>query len=74
MDQAKHKKVFFWILGFVILFLINVFVEAILLPYWDLDNTDKNDIYFQSWWVVVGIWLLFGRKFLDLMNGKTENQ
>jgi len=60
------KRVVLWVAGFVVLFLINALVELVLLPLWGLDNTDKNDIYFKSWWVAVAIWLLFGLKFLGL--------
>ena len=49
-----------WVLGFFVLFLFNAFVEAILLPRWGLDDTPRNDIYFQCWWAVVGLWFLFG--------------
>lgn len=58
------KRFVLWGIGFIILFLINVVVELIILPLLGLDNTEKNDIYFQSWWVVVGIWLLFGLKII----------
>ncbi|MBX2877859.1 MAG: hypothetical protein KTR30_37410 [Saprospiraceae bacterium] len=58
------RRFMHWILGFVLLFLINVLMEAVLLPYWNLDNTPKNDIYFQSWWVLVGLWAIFGQRVL----------
>ncbi len=61
------KRNILWILGFVVLFLINAAVELILLPLWGLDNTEKNDIYFKILWIVVVIWLLFGRKFLKFV-------
>ncbi|MEN8116563.1 MAG: hypothetical protein ABFS16_06260 [Bacteroidota bacterium] len=67
------KRNIIWGLGFVLLILVNIIVERFLLPYWGLDNTDKNDIYFKSWWIVVGLWLLFGRmllKFVDRKSGR----
>ena len=59
-----RKRILFWGVGFLILFLINILVELIILPNFGLDNTDNNDIYFQSWWLVVGLWMLFGLKFI----------
>lgn len=53
-----------WIGGFVALFLFNVVVEVFVLPALDLDNTPRNDIYFQTWWLVVITWLLVGLKLL----------
>ena len=66
------KRLIFWGIGFVVLFLINLLVEFFLLPLWELDNTDKNDIYFKCWWIVVGIWLLFGIKFLKYIERNTR--
>ena len=58
------KRVAIWVAGFVVLFLINLLVEAFLLPTWGLENTTKNDLYFQLWWVAVGIWFVFGNSIL----------
>jgi len=63
-NMLNKKRLIIWGIGFVVLALIDFIVEFFLLPLWGLDNTPKNDIYFQSWWVVVGIWLLFGLKFI----------
>ncbi len=63
-NRLNKKNLIVWVIGFVILFLIDILVESILLPYWGLDYTDENDIYFKLWWVVVGIWFLFGLVFL----------
>ena len=49
-----------WVVGFVFLFFFNVLVEQIVLPFLDLDDTPKNDIYFQIWWICVLFWFLFG--------------
>tara|TARA_B110000259_G_scaffold6172_1_gene6806 strand:- start:700 stop:903 length:204 start_codon:yes stop_codon:yes gene_type:complete len=59
------KKQTLWLIGFLDLFLINVLVESIILPYLDLENTPKNDLYFQIWWLFVIVWLFFGKKLLD---------
>ena len=49
-----------WGVGFGVLFFFNVLVEQIVLPFLDLDDTPKNDIYFQIWWICVLFWFLFG--------------
>ena len=49
-----------WVVGFVFLFFFNVLVEQIALLFLDLDDTPKNDIYFQIWWICVLFWFLFG--------------
>lgn len=59
-----------WAAGFALLFLFNVLVEAIVLPMLDMNNTDKNDIYFIAWWIVVGLWLLFGLKIIKHIEQK----
>ncbi len=69
-NKIKRKRLIIWGGGFLVLLLINLLVEAVLLPYFGLDNTDKNDIYFQSWWVLVGTWLLFGLLFLKYIEKK----
>lgn len=55
------KQNIYWAAGFLLLFIINVLVEAFVLPAFNLDNTPKNDIYFKIWWIVVILWLLTGR-------------
>lgn len=62
--KLNRKKIIIWGIGFVILAFIDFIVEFFLLPLWDLDNTPRNDIYFQCWWVVVGLWFLYGLIFL----------
>ena len=64
------KRLMYWALGFVILFFNNMIVEVFLLPFWGLDGTDKNDIYFKTWWIVVGCWLLFGITLLKFLEKK----
>lgn len=61
----NKKTLVLWGIGFVVLFAINLLVELVLLPLMGLDNTPRNDIYFQSWWVVVGFWLVFGNMILE---------
>ena len=64
--KAHNKRIILkWGIGFAVLFLFNVFVEAIILPFIDLDNSPRNDIYFQGWWLCVVLWLVFGFRFLS---------
>ena len=49
-----------WMVGFIVLFAINAFVELFVLPHWGLENTRKNDLYFICWWIAVGSWLVLG--------------
>ena len=66
------KRLVLWGAGFIVLFLINALVELALLPLWGLDNTDKNDIYFISWWIVVGMWLVFGNEILKALDRRDK--
>ena len=59
-----------WVVGFVFLFFFNVLVEQIVLPFLDLDDTPKNDIYFQIWWICVLFWFLFGWVILKKTSSK----
>ncbi|MDB9779917.1 hypothetical protein OAB54_06720, partial [Flavobacteriaceae bacterium] len=64
--KAHNKRIILkWGIGFAVLFLFNVFVEVIILPFIDLDNSPRNDIYFQVWWLCVVLWLVFGFRFLN---------
>lgn len=54
------KRFFTWCAGFVVLFSINLLVELVVFPHWGLENTQDNDVYFMSWWIVVGLWFVFG--------------
>tara|TARA_B110000046_G_C13020511_1_gene410901 strand:- start:241 stop:627 length:387 start_codon:yes stop_codon:yes gene_type:complete len=59
-----------WVVGFGFLFFFNVLVEQIVLPFLDLDDTPKNDIYFQIWWICVLFWFLFGWVILKKTSSK----
>ena len=57
-----------WFFGFAALFALNVVVETVILPTAHLENTEKNDIYFQLWWVAAFAWAVFGMPFLDWLD------
>ena len=59
------QRYIYWLAGFVGLLIFNLLVEAFVLPALGLDNTERNDIYFQLWWLVVFAWLIFGLMIID---------
>ena len=69
MNGRLIKRMALWVLGFVLLALINLLAETVLLPLWGLNNTSKNDVYFITWWIVVGAWFLFGNTILAAFDG-----
>ena len=54
------RHILLWLAGFGLLVGLNLVVEMVVLPGLGLDATPRNDIYFMSWWVIVGFWLVFG--------------
>ena len=49
-----------WILGFVVLFVFDLFIEGVVFEWLELSGTTKNDWFFKVWWVAVVIWFLYG--------------
>ena len=72
LKGQNKKKLLKWGFGFLSLFLFNVVVESIVLPALDLDNTPKNDLYFQAWWACTVLWLFFGLRLLKWKSKKTD--
>jgi quinol-cytochrome oxidoreductase complex cytochrome b subunit len=70
-SKLNKKRLIIWLSGFIVLLLIDLLVEFLLLPLIGLDHTPKNDIYFQCWWIVVGIWFVFGLIFLRYIERKS---
>ena len=68
------KNFLLWSAGFAFLFLFNLFVEFLVLPTLNLDNTPKNDLYFQVWWLCVGVWLVFGNMILSSLAKRKSNE
>lgn len=71
--EWSAKRLLLWGAGFVFLFAVNAVVELLILPLIGLENTPRNDIYFQSWWVVVGFWLVFGNTILSAFDKKSPD-
>ena len=73
-NQKKNlKRVVIWGLGFVVLLLFDLFVEYVIFTALDFHNTPKNDIFFLIWWIVVGLWFLFGLPFLWYLGKRKGN-
>jgi hypothetical protein len=49
LKGQNKNKLLKWGFGFLCLFLFNVLEESIVFPALDLDNSPKNDLYFQAW-------------------------
>mgnify|MGYP000081137046 FL=1 len=64
--KAHNKRILLkWGLGFIVLFLFDVFMETLVLPLIDLDKSPKNDLHLHGWGFCVVLWLLFGYCFLN---------
>lgn len=73
-SSLPQKVTTTWMLGFALLFLIELLLESVLFPFLGLEQTPRNDIYFQVWWVVVILWLLFGRIIVSTFISSRESQ
>ncbi len=49
-----------WILGFVGLFVFDIFIEGVVFEWLELSGTTKNDWFFKVWWAAVVIWFFYG--------------
>ena len=49
-----------WILGFVGLFVFDIFIEGVVFEWLELNGTTKNDWFFKVWWTGVAIWFFYG--------------
>lgn len=64
MKLSQLKIPALWISGFIVLLGINALVELVILPGFGLHDTPGNDLYFQLWWLVTGIWFICGNSIL----------
>jgi hypothetical protein len=62
----------------VALFVLNLGIETLLLPWLELESTAKNDGYFIGWWLLVLGWLLFGiaiiEKYFSLQSTRSSGE
>ena len=49
-----------WILGFVGLFVFDLFIEGVVFEWLEWNGTAKNDWFFMVWWGLVLAWFLYG--------------
>ena len=49
-----------WILGFVGLFIFDLFIEGVVFEWLEWNGTAKNDSFFMVWWGLVLAWFLYG--------------
>ena len=51
-----------WLLGVLLWFLFDLFMEAVVFEALEWNDTTKNDWFFILWWIVFLFWLLYGLK------------
>lgn len=61
MNQSR-KWLIKWLLGVLLLFLFDLFMEAVVFEVLEWNGTTKNDWFFILWWIVFFFWLLYGIK------------
>ena len=49
-----------WILGFVGLFIFDLFIEGVVFEWLEWNGTAKNDWFFMVGWGLVLAWFLYG--------------
>ena len=49
-----------WILGFVGLFVFDLFIEGVVFEWLEWNGTAKNDWFFMVCWGLVLAWFLYG--------------
>lgn len=59
MNQSR-KWIVKWILGFLLWFAFDLFMEAVVFEALGWNGTTKNDWFFILWWIVVLLWLIYG--------------
>jgi len=51
-----------WLLGVLLWFLFDLFMEAVVFEALEWNDTTKNDWFFILWWSVFFFWFLYGLK------------
>ncbi len=68
------QRTVLWLAGFALLFAVNALVELLILPQLGIENTPENDVYFKSWWVLLGLWFVFGNSILTTIDTERTNR
>ena len=63
--RKSRTRMLIWLFGFLVLFLVDVFVEGFVLPRLGMENTPQNDLFFQTWWLLVGLWFMGGNAVIS---------
>lgn len=61
MNQSRNWLIK-WLLGVLLWFLFDLFMEAVVFEALEWNGTTKNDWFFILWWSVFFFWLLYGIK------------
>jgi hypothetical protein len=61
MNQSRNWLII-WLLGVLLWFLFDLFMEAVVFEALEWNGTTKNDWFFVLWWIVFLFWLLYGLK------------
>lgn len=61
MNQRRNWLIK-WLLGVLLWFLFDLFMEAVVFEALEWNGTTKNDWFFILWWIVFFFWLLYGLK------------
>lgn len=59
MNQSR-KWIVKWFLGFLLWFVFDLFMEAVVFEALGWNGTTKNDWFFILWWIAVFLWFLYG--------------
>ena len=63
MNQSRNWWVK-WLLGVLLWFLFDLFMEAVVFETLGWNGTTKNDWFFILWWTLLFFWFLYGLKRL----------
>jgi len=63
MNQSRNWWVK-WLLGVLLWFLFDLFMEAVVFEALGWNGTTKNDWFFILWWILLFFWFLYGLKRL----------
>jgi len=63
MNQSR-KWIAKWFLSFLLWFVFDLLMEAVVFEAIGWNGTTKNDWFFMLWWMVTCFWLCYGVKRL----------
>ena len=70
--MKKFNFFFKWLSGFFALLSLDIFMECFVFEWLKWNGTTKNDWFFQLWWSLVILWLIFGLFILYLKFNKNK--